>query len=355
MDPVRIGIVGAGGIAALLHAPNLLKLGDRVEVTWLQGRKEHRLAKLKETFRGRPRTTSDVEQMLAADDLDAVIIATPHPLHVRPAIAALDAGKHLLLQKPLCGDMDEAHAFVAACEAHPAQTVMVLPHHSPEIVMARQLLAEGRLGTVSGAFSRHSHGGPEVYYAEVRDAFDEPHGHNLWFFDADQAAVGALFDMGVYSVARLVAMLGTVKEVIGATATLDKPTTMEDTATLLLTFENGALGTAETGWVDPARTGYWRVHGSRGKLWSPGPGGAALTLWEPTSSTREHAPPRQTDLDASAYGLGELHAHWLDCLETKSQPPLSDAKAARHVTEILLAGLQAARERRAVVLTTAAD
>jgi len=293
--------------------------------------------------------------MLAADDLDAVIIATPHPLHVQPAIAALEAGKHLLLQKPLCGDLDEAHAFVAATEAHPDRVVMVLPHFSPEIVAAREILADGRLGTISGALSRHSHGGPEVYYAEVRDAFDEPHDDALWFFDAGQAAVGALFDMGVYSVARLVAMLGTVKEVIGATATLAKPTSLEDTATLLLTFENGALGTAETGWVDPARTAYWRVHGSRGKLWSPGPGGAALTLWEPTSSTREHAPPQQTELDPAPYGLGELHAHWLDCLEAQVQPPLSHAKAARHVTEILLAGLRSAAERRAVSLVTAAD
>jgi len=355
VDPVRIGIVGAGGITALLHAPNLLKLGDRVEVTWLQGRTDHRLAKLQQTFGGRPRVTKDIDALLAAEDVDAVIIATPHPLHVAPAIAALDAGKHLLLQKPLCGDLDEAHAFVAATEAHPDRVVMVLPHHSAEIVAAREMLAAGTLGTISSAFSRHSHGGPEVYYAEVRDAFDEPQTDDLWFFDEGQAAVGALFDMGVYSVARLVALLGTVKEVIGATATLSKPTSMEDTATLLLTFENGALGTAETGWVDPARTAYWRVHGSRGKLWSPGPAGAALTLWEPTSNTREHAPPKQTDLVVSSHGLGEMHAHWVDCLETKTQPPLSHAKAARHVTEILLSGLRSAAERRAVPLSTSAE
>ncbi len=298
MDPVRIGILGAGGITALLHAPNLLKLGERVEVTCCKAAKSTGWRSLKRPL-GAPRTTDDVATMLAADDLDAVIIATPHPLHVQPAIAALEAGKHLLLQKPLCGDLDEAHAFVAATEAHPDRVVMVLPHFSPEIVAAREILADGRLGTISGALSRHSHGGPEVYYAEVRDAFDEPHDDALWFFDAGQAAVGALFDMGVYSVARLVAMLGTVKEVIGATATLAKPTSLEDTATLLLTFENGALGTAETGWVDPARTAYWRVHGSRGKLWSPGPGGAALTLWR---ADQQHSRARAAAADRARSG-----------------------------------------------------
>ncbi|NUQ00674.1 MAG: Gfo/Idh/MocA family oxidoreductase [Armatimonadetes bacterium] len=353
MDPVRFGIVGAGGIAALSHVPQLKALGERVEVTWLSGRKEHRLRRLQAELSGRPRLTTDYRELVAADDVDAVIVATPHPLHVEPGIAALQAGKHLMVQKPLCGDLDEAHAFCQAADRSD-RTVFVLPHAGPEVVAARAMLDRGELGQVSGALARHSHGGPEVYYAEVRDAFGEPPSDDLWFFDAEQASVGALFDMGVYAVARLVALLGTARQVIAATATVSKPTRLEDTATLLITFENGALATAETGWVDPARTAYWRVHGSAGKLWSPGEAGAALTHWVPTSSTREHAPPQATNVDVRPHALGGMHEHFLDCLTAGKQPPFSHARAARHVTEILLAGLRSAQSGRAVELETAA-
>ena len=354
MDSFRLGIIGAGGIVALNHLPNLKKLGDRVAVTWLSGRKEHRLKHLQAELGGRPRLTSSWQEVLEADDVDGVIIATPHPLHVKPAIDALAAGKHLLVQKPLCGDLDEAHAFCDAA-AKSDRTVLVLPHQAAEVVTARRLLREGRIGVVSGAMSRHSHGGPEVYYAEVRDAFSEPADDSLWFFDSSQASVGALFDMGVYSVARLVALLGTAREVVGVTATIDKPTALEDTATLLITFADGAVATAETGWVDPARTGYWRVHGSRGKLWSPGHAGERLVLWEPSSYTREHAAPTQSTVEVAGDNLGEAHLHWLDCIAQGKQPPLSHAKAARHVTEILLAGLESAKTGRKVTLETSAE
>lgn len=354
MEPVRIGIIGAGGIAALMHVPQLSQLTDRATVTWLSGRKEHRLNHLRDQLGGSARITSDWAEVIASDEVDAVIIATPHPLHVGPGIAAVRAGKHVLMQKPLCGDLDEANAFCEAVEASDA-TVLVLPHFGPDVVGARRLIAQGAVGTVSAALARHSHGGPEVYYAEVRDAFGEPPSDDLWFFDDAQASVGALFDMGVYAVAKLVALLGTAREVVGVTATLSKPTRLEDTATLVITFANGALGTAETGWVDPARTGYWRVHGSRGKLWSPGHDGAPLTLWEPTSTTREHAPPRATNPDLSQDSLGEVHTHFLDCIAANTQPPLSTAQAARHVTEILLAGLRSAKEKRAVAVESRAE
>src|SRR5439155_9261746 len=185
------------------------------------------------------------------------------------------------------------------------------------------------------------------YYAEVRDGFGES-GSDLWFFDAKQASVGALFDMGVYAVAQLAAVVGRVVRVFGRATTIAKPTTLEDTATLLLEFENGALGTAETGWCDPARTGGLRVHGTTGKLEAPGPGGAALTRWEPGSYTREDIPPVPHAIDVTGAGPGGMHAHWLDCIRNGIQPPLEHAWAARHVTEIMLAGLESSRTGRAV-------
>jgi predicted dehydrogenase len=140
--------------------------------------------------------------------------------------------------------MDEANQFVEAAEKS-RLTVMYLPHISAPIYKVRQLLAEGAIGRISGARFRSSHGRPEIYYAEIRDIFGEKD-DDLWFFDAKRASVGALFDMGVYAVAGLVAMLGTFKRVTGFVTTFEKPTALEDVATLVLEMESGGIVTAET-------------------------------------------------------------------------------------------------------------
>jgi predicted dehydrogenase len=259
---------------------------------------------------------------------------------VEPGIHALEAGKHLLMQKPLCGDLKEANRFVAAAEKTD-RIVFALPHFAPSIYAIRRQIAEGKIGKLSGAYCRTSHGGPEVYYAEVRDNFQEK-SDDLWFFDAKRAAVGALFDMGVYAVSALVSIMGSAVSVTGRTATVAKPTTLEDTATLIMEFENGALGTAETGWCDPARTWLLSIHGTTGKLTSPGADGHPLTFWEPGSYTREDIPAVPHPVDVSAADLGNPHEYFLRCVQEGAQPAVSNAYLARHVTEILLAGLRSA-------------
>jgi predicted dehydrogenase len=272
---------------------------------------------------------------------------------VAAGLEVLAAGKHLLMQKPLCDTLPEAERFVEAVERSD-RTVLVLPHFAPEIYRSRELLQQGAIGKPSGAHCRTSHGGPEVYYAEVRDGFQET-GEDLWFFDAKQASVGALFDMGVYAVAALVAVLGSVRSVMGQVATLDKPTELEDAASLILQFESGALATAETSWCDPARTWQFRVHGTRGKITLPGQDGAAMTRWEPGSYTREDIPPVPHPVEAKGASRGNVHQHWLACIREGRQPELSHAWAARHVTEVLLAGLESSRTGRRVEIRSRAE
>ncbi|MBI2191049.1 MAG: Gfo/Idh/MocA family oxidoreductase [Planctomycetes bacterium] len=344
MKPLNVGILGAGGIAHKLHLPELQAVAG-VQVTCLAGRKEHRLRRLAERF-GVPRWTQDYHALLSDPSIDAVCIATPHPQHVPMGIEALAAGKHVLMQKPLCANLAEADAFVEAAERS-GRTVFCLPHFGPHVFALRDLVREGAIGRVSGGHARVSHGGPEVYYAEVRDAFGEE-GGDLWFFDARRASVGALFDMGVYAVSLLVAVLGSAVRVCGLVRTVAKPTDLEDTATLILEMEGGGLATAETGWCDPARTFEFRAHGTAGKLTMPGTQGAGATRWNPGSSTREDVPPTPLAVDAAGYPAVTAHQHFIDCIRREVQPLLSNARTARHVTEILLAGLASSKDDRSV-------
>lgn len=346
MKPIRFGIIGAGGIAAKMHLPELAAQSHRARVTLIAGRKQSRLDVLKSRF-DISRSTLRYEDVIADDQVDAVIVATPHPHHVRWGIEALEAGKHVLMQKPLCADLAEADAFVAAADAHPNCTVLCLPHFPDVFHALRQQIAADAVGALSGGHARTSHGGPEIYYREITQLFGEPDPHDLWFFDARQAAVGALFDMGVYAVAHLVAMMGTIRRVTAMTSTFSKPTELEDTATVVMTTATGAIATAQTSWCDPARTWEFSLHGTAGKYVVPGHGSAEATRLTPRVLDRDNAPIEEEPVKIRD-PVGSAHGHFLDCIERGIQPPLSHARAARHVTEILLASLESARSGRSV-------
>ena len=241
---LNIGILGAGGIAALSHLPEIAAV-DGLRVTHICGRRESRLRLLCARF-DVPRYSTTWTALLDDEGLDAVIVALPHPMHAEAGLAVLERGLHLFMQKPLCTTLDEANLLVAASETRPAQVIYCRPSFDAAVYEMRRQLAAGAIGTVSGALARHSHGGPEIYYAEVADAFEEARAErDLWFFNADTAGGGALMDMGVYSIANLVALLGKVDYVSARMTTVAKPTALEDTATLILEFANGALATAE--------------------------------------------------------------------------------------------------------------
>ncbi|MCA9054320.1 MAG: Gfo/Idh/MocA family oxidoreductase [Planctomycetaceae bacterium] len=343
MNTLRVGIIGAGGIAAKLHLPEL-QTTSGVEVAVLAERKSSRLDRLCRQFNV-PRWTQSYEEVIADPAIDAVVIALPHPLHVKYGLMALDAGKHVHMQKPLSTSLDDAEAFVRAAE-NSSQTVLCLPYVArPQVLAARQMIAKGRLGKVASAHARFSHGGPEVYYATIQQILDEEPDDALWFFDADQADVGALFDMGVYSIAHLVALCGSVTAVTCRMTTVAKPTRLEDTAALLLDFESGAIGSAETGWCDGARTYGWSVHGTSGKLVNP-PLTSELRWLRPTSLVDEDAPLAEEIVNLDGLPDVHSHQHWVDCIREGRQPPMTNARMARHVTEIMLCGLRSAREGR---------
>ncbi len=345
MSQLRVGIIGAGGIAAKLHLPEMKTVAD-AEVTVVSGRRQSRLETICRKF-GVKRWTQSYDEVVNDASIDAVIIALPHPLHVDWGLQALAAGKHVYMQKPLSTSMDEANRFVEAVE-QTDRTVLALPFVSrPPVLAARKMVNAGVLGTVSAAHARHSHGGPEVYYAGIQEILEEQPEDALWFFDATKADVGALFDMGVYAIANLVTIVGSVRAVTARCATVDKPTHLEDTAALLLDFANGALGTAETGWCDAARTGEFSIHATEGKLVMPG-SDQPLSYYRPRSKVDEDAPLIHETIDVSEFPVENSHQHWVNCIRQRTQPSLSNAHTARHITEIMLAGLESSREGRTI-------
>ena len=343
---INVGILGAGGIAALSHLPEIADVKG-MQVTHICGRTERRLRLLCDRF-DVPRYSTNWADLLADDELDAVIVALPHPVHAEAGLAVLQRGLHLFMQKPLCTTVEEANQLVAASEARPRQVVYCRPSFDAVVYEMKRQLADGAVGTVSGALARHSHGGPEIYYAEVTDSFDEPRVDNdFWFYDADSAGGGALIDMGVYSIANIVALLGKVDQVTAHMTTVAKPTALEDTATLILEMANGALATAETGWCDPARSSFLRVHGTDGKLIKRD---ETIEFIRPSSFEREWAEPLVDEIRPAP--VVNQHVEWLRCIDRGQQPALSNLWVARHVTEIMLAAVASNEKGARIAIET---
>ena len=110
-------------------------------------------------------------------------------------------------------------------------------------------------------------------------------------------------------------------------------------------------GTVETGWCDAARTAEFSVHGTAGKIVSTGRPDRC-TWYRPGSTTDEDAPLIAEEIDLSGYPQLNSHQHWAECIRNGTQPPLSNARTARHITEIMLAAQQSSRNGQTVEINS---
>jgi predicted dehydrogenase len=149
-ERVRIGLVGAGGIARTRHVPGLRALSD-VEIVGVVSRTPESTARAAAEL-AIPRTYVGWEELVADPDVDAVVVATWPYLHAPVAIAALRAGKHVLVEGRMAMDAIEARAMLAAAEARPDLAAMVVP--APfgfADATIRRLLAAGAIGDLRTA------------------------------------------------------------------------------------------------------------------------------------------------------------------------------------------------------------
>ena len=190
---LRAGIIGCGGIAQEGHIPSLLAAG--VEIGAVCDANEARAQQVAERF-GVAAAYTDYAQLLAQPDLDLVTIGLPNALHAPAAVAALEAGKHVLCEKPMSVDSAGAEAMVDAARVS-GRLLSVNQHmrfHRSTLAM-RDAVASGALG--------------DVYLADVRMTRQNGiPGYGSWFTNRDLAGHGALFDIGVHMLDLALFVLG---------------------------------------------------------------------------------------------------------------------------------------------------
>jgi predicted dehydrogenase len=226
---------------------------------------------------------TDWKEMVTRDDVDLVDVCTPGDTHAEIAIAALEAGKHVMCEKPLANTVAEAEAMTAAAEAAAQRGVrsMVAFNYRrvPALALARRMVAEGRVGTV-----RH------VRAQYLQDWIVDPTFPLVWRLRKDKAGSGALGDIGAHVVDLAQYVVGAdVTGVSGLTETFvrERPlpeasaglsasgsggatgeVTVDDAALFLARFGNGALGSFEATRFATGRKNAMRleVNGSDGSL-----------------------------------------------------------------------------------------
>jgi predicted dehydrogenase len=115
MEQIRIGIVGCGEVVQIIHLPSLSQLRDQFTVTALCDASPTVLDAVGH-LTGVTWRTTDYRALVARDDVDAVLVTNPHAFHAEVALAAIAAGKHVLVEKPMCFTLAEADAMIAAQE-----------------------------------------------------------------------------------------------------------------------------------------------------------------------------------------------------------------------------------------------
>jgi hypothetical protein len=183
---IRLGLAGAGMIATVDYGilPNFGPIANKAEIVAIASPGVEHARKVAADF-GIPAVFPSVNAMLQEVDLDAVVNLTPIPWHYETSLAILEAGKHLVTEKPIATTIEEANTLCALAESRKLIVVVAPPNMLfRDLALAKRLVRDGVIEKVAFARVRSSHGGPASYAWPANPA---------WFY---QQGSGPLFDMG---------------------------------------------------------------------------------------------------------------------------------------------------------------
>ena len=230
MGTVKWGLIGCGDIAQKRVAPALRDLSNCELLAVTRSRPD-----LAESFAhrfGARKWYSAWQELLADKEIDAVYIATPVHLHAAQGIAAAEAGKHVLCEKPMAMNVKECDEMIAACRANNVKLgVAYYRRFYPVIDRIKGVIASGEIGK------------PVLVQINAFEWFDPPPDYpRYWFLKRDLAGGGPMFDFGCHRIEALVNIFGPVKQVTSMVSNVVFNREVEDTSTSLFQFESGTCG-----------------------------------------------------------------------------------------------------------------
>jgi predicted dehydrogenase len=332
---VRLGIAGCGNVvSAYLGLAERLERSGQARIAAIHGPERHR-ARAQQEWRI-PDFHPSYFDMLARPDIDAVLILTPMPVHAEMASAALKAGKHVLVEKPMATCLTEAQALINTarlCQRHLVSAPFTVL--SPTFRNISIRLRRGEIGRVVSARGRYGWAGPD--WAD-------------WFY---KPGGGALFDLGVYNLTTLTGWLGPVRRVMAmAGAAIPERSVSgrpirvqaDDNTQVLLDFGGNRFATITTGFtLQQYRGPGLELFGTEGTInllgddWDPD----GFELWRNSAGCWQLFKETQPDWPWTD-GLW----HLVQCIQTGAKP-LVTMEHSFHVLEVMLMALASGRDGQA--------
>lgn len=325
MTTMRLAIFG-GGKGAVPHMRALRDVQD-IELVAIAEANPVRRRELEQEFR--VRTYEAYEALLEAERPDAVLVALPHHLHVPASLAAIEAGAHVLVEKPMATTVEGCERMIEAAR-RAGRTVMVgqTHHFYPNVMEARRILQSGELGDVLMA----------------TDAIYSPYFENrpAWFFDLQAAGGGSWMANGVHLVDRTCWILNDLPETVYARMTFHPELRdIETSASVVLGFRDGKTATILMAMQANGPKEEGEIHCTKGSLRFSAFGGMARS----DGRTSEAVTPTVKG-NARALQLREFATAVRD-----GRPPSVPGEWGREMVRIVLAAYESHRLGQTVSLS----
>lgn len=277
---LRWGLIGCGDIAEKRVASALKDSRGSALLAVASARPER--ARDFAARHGIARHAADWRELVRDPELDAIYVATPVRLHPEHAIAAAEAGKHVLCEKPMALDAADCARMNAAARGHGIRLgVAYYRHLYPVVARMREILKTGRIGA------------PVLGQAHAFERFDVPADHpRAWFLRKADAGGGPMFDFGCHRVEVLLDLLGPLSRVEGGgTNVRFRDREVEDTSVAHFVFRSGAQAVLAVSHAAGAPRDSFEIIGTEGSVHVPVLNKGLLRLITADGETEESHPP----------------------------------------------------------------
>jgi predicted dehydrogenase len=254
---LRWALIGTGDIATRRIAPALRDLGNCRLVSVSRARSELADAFAKQF--GVRKWFADWREQITDDEIDAVYVATPVYLHASQTIAAAEAGKHVLCEKPMAMSMKECDEMIAACGANNVKLGLAYYRRFyPNVIRTNEIIGSGEIGKVS------------IAQINAFEYFDPPAEHpRKWLLDNAKGGGGPMMDFGCHRIEVLLNLFGPIRQVEGVTSNSAFDREVEDTAAGLLRFETGCCATVTVTHAAVESKDTLNIYGTKGSIHIP--------------------------------------------------------------------------------------
>jgi predicted dehydrogenase len=258
MEPIRLGVIGLGLIWLRVHKPILESLKEVIEPIAFCDISEQRRAAAVQEFPGAA-VLSDYQSLLKLPEVQAVLILTPIPLNAPTAMAALKAGKDVIMEKPIARSVAEGKALIAVARQTGKRLFVAeqFAYRNQEDTMA-EIIASGEIGDLV-MWERVQH--LEVDRAQGPMRYDS----TPWRKEAN-FPLGSLFDGGIHLIAALTKLFGPPETVFASGKQLRPDYGEYDHVAMLFHYANGTAGVLSySSYLPPVQT-HFHVHGTQGSI-----------------------------------------------------------------------------------------